>query len=92
MIRDDAFSSREPGVFRPVVDSLLPGGGDPYFLLANYASYVSCQERVARAYRDPAAWTRMSILNVAGMDKFSSDRTIREYAQDIWRIAPVRIS
>jgi starch phosphorylase len=90
MIRDDVFCPEEPGLFRPIVDSLL-WGGDPYFLLADYASYVSCQDRVAQTYRDPAAWTRMSILNVAGMGKFSSDRTIRQYAEEIWQVTPVRV-
>jgi starch phosphorylase len=90
MIRDDAFSRGEPGLFRPIVDSLL-AGGDRYFLLADYAAYVAAQERVARAYRDATLWTRTSILNVAGMGKFSSDRTIRQYAEEIWRIAPVRV-
>ena len=89
MIRDGAFSDGAP-VFHPLVDSLLDGG-DRYFLLADYASYVACQERVARAYATPAAWTRMAILNVARMGRFSSDRTIREYADDVWRIAPVRV-
>ncbi len=89
MIRDDAFSRKEPGLFRPLVDSLLDGG-DRFFLLADYASYVTCQERVARVYGDPAVWTRMSILNVANMGKFSSDRTIRQYAEEIWGITPVR--
>jgi glycogen phosphorylase len=89
MIRDDAFSRSEPGLFRPLVDSLL-SGGDRFFLLADYASYVTCQEGVARIYRDAAAWTRMSILNVANMGKFSSDRTIRQYAEEIWGITPIR--
>ena len=90
MIRDDAFSRGEPGLFRPLVDSLL-AGGDRYFLLADYASYVAAQERVARTYRDQEAWTRMSILNVANMGKFSSDRTIRQYAEEIWTLAPVKV-
>jgi starch phosphorylase len=90
MIRDDVFSRGEPGLFRPIVDSLL-AGGDRYFLLADYASYLAGQERVARSYRDQLVWTRMSILNVASMGKFSSDRTIRQYAEEIWRIAPVKI-
>lgn len=90
MIRDGAFSPGEPGLFRPLVDSLL-GGGDRYFVLADYAAYVACQERVAQAYRDPDAWTRMSILNVARMGTFSSDRTIRQYAEEIWGAVPVRV-
>jgi starch phosphorylase len=88
-IRDGAFSPGEPDLFRPLVEALLTGG-DRYFLLADYASYVATQEQVARVYRDSDAWTRMSILNVAGMGKFSSDRAIREYAQEIWGATPVR--
>ena len=91
MIRDDAFSPGDPGLFQPIVDSLLHWG-DQYLLLADYASYVACQDRVARTYLDQATWTKMSILNVAKMGKFSSDRTIREYAEEIWRVAPVRIT
>ena len=70
------------------MDSLLHWG-DHYLLLADYASYVACQDRVARTYRDQATWTRMSILNVAKMGKFSSDRTIQEYAKEIWRVSRV---
>jgi starch phosphorylase len=87
-IRDGAFAPGEPDLFRPLVDALL-AGGDRYFLLADYASYVATQERVARTYRDLDAWTRMSILNVAGMGTFSSDRAIRQYAQEIWGLTPV---
>jgi starch phosphorylase len=90
MIRDGAFSPSDPGLFQPIVDALLHWG-DHFLLLADYASYIAGQDRVARAYGNPAAWTRMSILNVAKMGKFSSDRTIREYAQEIWRVTPVRI-
>jgi starch phosphorylase len=87
MIRDNAFSPGDPGLFQPIVDSLLHLG-DHYLLLADYASYVACQDRVARTYRDQATWTRMSILNVAKMGKFSSDRTIQEHAKEIWRVTP----
>jgi len=90
MIGGGAFSPGEPDLFRPIADSLL-GGGDRYFLLADYASYVACQRRVSATYRDPAAWTRKSILNVARMGKFSSDRTIRQYADEIWGVTPVRV-
>src|SRR5229473_3430587 len=90
MIGGGAFSPGEPELFRPIVDSLLTGG-DHFFLLADYASYVACQVRVATTYRDESAWTRKSILNVANMAKFSSDRTIRQYADEIWRVSPVRV-
>ena len=89
MIGGGAFSPGEPDRFRSSVDGLL--GGDPYLLLADYASYVACQDRVASTYRDETAWTRKSILNVAGMAKFSSDRTIRQYAHEIWGVSPVRV-
>jgi len=90
MIRTGAFSPAEPDLFHPIVDSLL-SGGDHYLLLADYASYVTCQERVASTYRDEAVWTTKSILNVANMAKFSSDRTIRQYADEIWRVTPTRV-
>ena len=85
-----AFSPGEPDLFRPIVDSLL-GGGDRYLLLADYAAYVACQARVAGTYRDEAAWTTKSILNVANMAKFSSDRTIRQYADEIWHVTPTKV-
>ena len=91
MIRAGAFSRGDPALFAPIVDALL-AGGDRYLLLADYAAYVESQDRVARQYRDQGGWTRKSILNTAGMGKFSSDRTIREYAEQIWRITPVPVA
>jgi starch phosphorylase len=82
------FSPGQPDLFRPIVRSLLDDG-DKYLLLADYASYLECQEEVARTYRDASLWNRKSIRNVAGMGKFSSDRTIREYADGIWGVKPV---
>ena len=76
-------------LFRSLVDSLL-WGGDHYLLLADYASYVATQARVDELYRQPAAWAQRAIANVAGMGVFSSDRTIGEYASQIWRITPER--
>ena len=60
-------------------------------LLADFAAYVDCQSRVSAAYKDTKAWTRMSILNTARMGKFSSDRAIREYCEEIWKVEPVRV-
>jgi len=91
MISGGFFSPGDPNLFKPLVDSLL-NQGDNYLLLADYASYVACQEEVSRLYRDQEEWTRRAILNTAGMGKFSSDRTIAEYAQDIWGVSTVEIS
>jgi starch phosphorylase len=81
------FEPDHPELFRPLVQALLDH--DPYLLLADFRSYVDCQSTVAKAYLDPERWTRMAILNIARMGKFSSDRTIREYARDIWQTQPV---
>jgi starch phosphorylase len=83
-----AFSPEEPGRYRGLVDSLL-WGGDHYLLLADYASYVETQAKVDDLYRRPGDWAAKAITNVAGMGWFSSDRTIREYAERIWGIPVV---
>ncbi|WP_416673998.1 glycogen/starch/alpha-glucan phosphorylase [Egbenema bharatensis] len=83
------FSPKEPTLFMSIIDSLL--NHDEYMLLADYQSYVDCQEQVSQAFRDYENWTRMSILNVARMGKFSSDRTIAEYCREIWNVEPVSI-
>jgi starch phosphorylase len=90
-IANNAFSPDEPGLFQPLLDRLLHEG-DPYMVLADYASYVQCQEQVSQTYRDWRRWTRMSILNTANVGKFSSDRTIREYAEQIWQVHAVPVS
>ena len=87
-VRDGAFSPGEPSRFQSIYDSLV-NWGDHYLLLADYASYVEAQGKVDALYRDADAWTHMAILNVAGMGAFSSDRTIAEYAHDIWHTKPV---
>jgi starch phosphorylase len=88
MIATGFFCPDEPARYQEIVDALLKHG-DHFLLLADYASYVACQDKVEALYRDPNEWTKRSILNVAGMGKFSSDRTIREYAERIWHVAPV---
>lgn len=90
-IRDGFFSPTDTTMFHCLTDRLL-SEGDPYMVLADYESYVKCQERVSGAYNDQAHWSRMSILNTAQMGKFSSDRTIRQYATDIWSVRPVPVS
>ena len=87
LIEKDFFSLMEPGIFKPLLRSLLEGG-DRYMLLADLREYMQTQERVDAAYRDVEGWTRKAILNVARAGKFSSDRTIREYAADIWHVEP----
>jgi starch phosphorylase len=79
------FSPSEPGRYRALVDSLL-WGGDHYMLLADFESYVATQSRVDALYRQPAQWCEKAIANVAGMGTFSSDRTIAQYASEIWRV------
>ena len=83
------FSHGDKTLFEPLVNSLLTA--DDYMLLADYQSYVDCQDRVSAAYKDQEAWTRMSILNVARIGKFSSDRAIRDYCSEIWKTWPVKI-
>jgi starch phosphorylase len=89
MISTGLFSPGEPGLFRPIVDELL--GADRYLLLADFRAYVEAQERAAKVYLDQERWTRMAILNVAHMGRFSSDRTVREYAEEIWGVKPVKV-
>jgi len=83
------FSPENHDLFRPIVESLLVR--DEYLLLADYQSYIDCQDQVSEAFHDSKNWTRMSILNVARIGNFSSDRTIREYCRDIWNIQPVKV-
>ncbi|HWB08063.1 MAG TPA: glycogen/starch/alpha-glucan phosphorylase [Pirellulales bacterium] len=89
LIAEGRFSGGDRELFKPLVDSLLER--DPYLVLADYGSYVECQETVAAAFANHDHWSRMSVLNVARMGKFSSDRAIAEYCRDIWHIAPVSV-
>jgi starch phosphorylase len=89
LIGSGHFSSGVSELFKPLVDSLLYH--DEYLLFADYQSYVDCQYRVSQTYRDENTWTRMSILNAARMGKFSSDRTIRQYCDEIWKVSPVPV-
>ena len=81
------FTPTEGSAFEPVHSSLLPGG-DPYMVLADFRTYSDCQARVDAAFRNQDQWARMAILNTARCGRFSSDRTIREYADEIWRLSP----
>ncbi|TCK35213.1 starch phosphorylase [Paraburkholderia sp. BL8N3] len=90
LIADGHFSRGDRSMFRPLVENLLQA--DPFLVLADYADYAACQERVNAAWQDPRRWTRMSIFNTARAGKFSSDRAIGEYCDQIWKIRPVRIA
>ena len=89
-IAGGAFSHGDPNLFRPIVDSLLYN--DEFLLLADYAAYIECQAQVDAVYRNPDQWARMSILNTARCGFFSSDRTIRQYCQEIWKVTPVPVA
>jgi starch phosphorylase len=90
LIASGRFSHGDTEVFRPLVDNLRYD--DPFLVLADYTAYVACQQRVGAAWQDIARWTRMSILNTARSGKFSSDRAITEYCDDIWGVGPVNVA
>jgi starch phosphorylase len=90
-IRDNYFNLDQPGLYQPIWDTLLTHG-DRYLVLSDFDSYVECQERVDRVYRDREAWGRMCLANIAHSGKFSTDRTIAEYAKDIWDIKPCPVT
>jgi len=89
MIALGFFSPDDPHRFRPIFDTLT-GGGDHFLLLADYGAYIAAQDQVDALYRDQEAWSRRAVLNVAGMGRFSSDRSIQEYASKIWNVVPVK--
>ena len=92
LISSGFFSPEEPHIFLPIVDSLLKYG-DRYLILADFRSYIDCQNNLEKMYReDPVRWTKMSIRNVANMGYFSSDRTIEEYSEEIWKVKPIKIT
>lgn len=87
-IRDGVFSYGDSGLFQPIVNDLL-NENDPYLLLLDLESYLDCQKEIGKVYRNTKLWVEKSILNVSRMGKFSSDRTIRDYARDIWGISDI---
>ena len=89
-LRSDYFTPGEHDAFAPLCSSLLEGG-DPYLCLADYADYVRAQEEVDKAFADKKRWAKMAILNTARVGKFSSDRTISQYADQIWNLEPVKV-
>lgn len=89
MVANGHFNPEEPDLFKPLVDSLF-AGGDYYMVIADYQEYVNAQLKIEETYKDQEKWSRMAILNTANMGKFSSDRTIQQYADDIWKVKPVK--
>jgi glycogen phosphorylase len=87
LIRSDFFSRHEPGVFAPLLDTLL-AHGDHFMHLADLRSYLETDRRLCELYAAPDSWARKAILNVASSGRFSSDRTIAEYATEIWDARP----
>lgn len=81
------FSPEDRDLFRPLIDSLLTS--DDYMLMADFKSYIECQRNVCQSYADRVGWAEMSILNAARVGRFSSDRSIRDYCRDIWKVAPI---
>ncbi|HZE95611.1 MAG TPA: glycogen/starch/alpha-glucan phosphorylase [Planctomycetota bacterium] len=90
LVEEGAFSRGDRGVYRPILNSLT--SGDWFLVLKDFGSYVACQEKVSQLWRDPEAWSRKSILNTAGMGKFSSDRCALEYAKEIWNVVATPIT
>ena len=89
LIRSGLFSAGDAGLFKPLLDSLTYQ--DPFHVCADFAAYAACQKQVSKAFQDEEGWARKSILNTARMGWFSSDRSIREYCDDIWKLPPVTI-
>jgi starch phosphorylase len=90
LLQGGFFCPEEPEIFRPLVDSLV--GFDEYMVLADFAAYAASQREVEATFASPEVWTRKAALNIARVGSFSSDRTIREYASEIWGITPVAVS
>jgi glycogen phosphorylase len=88
-VESGVLTGGDTSLFRPLLDRLLYD--DPFLVLADYQAYAACQEQVSVLWRDQRAWTRKAILNVARMGKFSSDRSIREYCEHVWRVQPVKV-
>jgi starch phosphorylase len=90
LIGSGALAGGDPNLFRPLVENLLDH--DPFLVLADYQAYIDAQDRVSALWQDQKAWTRMSILNAARIGKFSSDRSIRDYCERVWKVKPVSVN
>ena len=90
LVESGHFAPGEPDLFKPFVRSLVEE--DPFLVLADFRAYVECQGQVSRAWSDVVGWTSASILNVARMGRFSSDRSIRDYVREVWHTRPVKLA
>ncbi|HSB37405.1 MAG TPA: glycogen/starch/alpha-glucan family phosphorylase, partial [Thermoanaerobaculia bacterium] len=90
LLESGHFAPGDPGLFRPLVRGLVEH--DPFLVLADFRAYVECQERVSKAWSDVVGWTSASILNVARVGRFSSDRSIRDYVREVWHVRPVTLA
>jgi starch phosphorylase len=88
-VASGVLAGGDTSLFRPLVDNLLTS--DPFLVLADYQAYVDCQAQVSALWHDPQTWTRKSIITVARMGKFSSDRSIRDYCRQVWRVRPMHV-
>ena len=90
------YSPQDPDRFRPIYDSLLNTNvtdkADRYFILRDFKSYVAAQKKVEEAYKNEEGWAKSALINVSNVGKFSSDRTIEEYVQDIWKLDKVAVN
>ena len=89
LLTGEEFTPGQPGLLRATFDSLLDGG-DPYLCLADFASYVKAHEEMGKQYKDQAGWAKKAILNTALVGKFTSDRSIRDYVNNIWKLEAVK--
>jgi starch phosphorylase len=89
MINSGCFYKGDCNLFKPITDNLL--WHDPFMLMADYPLYIACQDLVAETWKNTSEWNRMAIMNVARMGKFSSDRSIQDYCEKIWKVKPFRI-
>jgi starch phosphorylase len=89
LINSGHFSHGDGGLFRPLTDNLL--NSDPFLVCADFQNYIDCQAQVSQTYQDQEQWSRRSVLNVARSARFSSDRAIREYNEEIWHVPPLPV-
>ena len=91
LLKGGHFNRFEPGVLDPVIHAVL-NPDDPWMTAADFNAFIQAQRQAEQAYRDPDHWARMSLLNTAASGRFSTDRTMRDYNQEIWRLTPIGLT